>query len=112
MEAFMAHKSKRHGDEFWSDHIKRWEASGKSRKQYCKETDISYWTFRERQKRIQDAHKSGKTLVRVPLKITDRSQDGTHPIELLINESIRIRIEPGFDGKLLRAVIQELGAVK
>ena len=95
---------------FWADHIKRWEVSGTGRMEYCREAGISYWTFREWQKRFQEANESGKTLVQVPLKISSRPQDERNTIDILVNESIRIRIKPGFDGKFLRAVIQELGS--
>ncbi len=108
----MEQKRQRHGQEFWKNHIKEWEASGKGRMQYCAEAGISYWCFREWRKRLQEKDASENTLVRIPLKIGGRPQHETNMIELLVNGSIIIRIKPGFDGKLLRAVIQELGAVQ
>lgn len=108
----MAQKRQKHEDAYWIDRLKQWEASGKSRTRYCREAGISYWTFRERQKRFREKSELGKTLVQVPLKITSEPQDETCTIELLINESIIIRIQPGLDGTLLRAVIQELGRIQ
>jgi hypothetical protein len=108
----MAQERQKHEDEYWINHLGQWEASGKSRTRYCREAGISYWTFRERQKRFQEKSDQGKTLVQVPLKITGEPQDETRTIELLVNESIIIRIKSGFDGTLLRAVIQELGRIQ
>ena len=84
----------------------------KSRTQYCREAGISYWSFREWQKRFQEKSEPGKTLVPVPLKIISGAQDEICTIELLINESIIMRIKPGFDGKLLRAIIHEIGRIQ
>ena len=106
----MGQSNRNKGDKFWLGHIHKWESSGKSRTQYCKEAGISYWTFRERQKRFQKGDKSGKGLVQVPIEISSEPYDKTNSIELIINESIVIRVKPGFDRTLLRAVIHELGA--
>ena len=108
----MGQRNRNKGDKFWLGHIHKWEASNKSRTQYCREAGISYWTFREWQKRFQKGNKFVKTMVQVPLEITSESHDTTTSIELIINESIVIRVKSGFDRKLLRAVIQELGADK
>ena len=108
----MERKRQKHGDEYWMDHLRQWEASGKSRRGYCREAGISYWSFRERQKRFEERSDPEKTLVPVPLKITRDVQEKTRTIELCINGSIIIRIQPGFDGTLLRAIIHELGRIE
>ena len=94
------------------NHIKEWEASGKGRMQYFAEAGISYWSFREWQKRFQEKSAHENTLVSVPIEISSRAQQESDVIELLVNGSIIIRVKPGFDGKLLRAVIQELRAAQ
>ena len=111
-EAYMEQKRRRHGHEFWTSHIRGWEASGNGRMEYCREAGISYWSFRAWQKRLQEKSAPKNMLVRVPVKINSRPHAEINTIELLINGSIIIRIQPGFDGKLLRAVIHELGALQ
>src|SRR5271157_2272159 len=98
----MDQRNRDKGDKFWLRHIQKWEASGKSRTQYCREAGISYWTFHEWQKRLRKGNKSEKSLVPVPLEIIGEPHDTTTSIELLINKSIVIRVRPGFDRELLR----------
>jgi hypothetical protein len=108
----MEQKKRRHGREFWANHHKEWETSGKGRMEYCRESGISYWSFREWQKRFQSENENRTALVRVPLRIQGPPENISSTIELLINGSIRMCVKPGFDGELLRAVMRELGAIQ
>jgi len=101
-----ANKEKR-SERFWADHIRRWAASGLSRRRYCTRENLSYWTFRERLKR--QSPDTGNDLVRLPREIVTRGNEITPTLEILLPGAISVRIGRGFDGELLRDVIRELG---
>jgi len=95
-------------EDYWLNHIIKWQQSGQSKRQYCLTNEISYWTFRDWQKKVNPT-KSEK-LVKVPRQTTKIRIDNSQPIEILVNNKISIRINRGFDGNLLRDILSELGA--
>ena len=105
----MTQKDRTQQDEFWHTHVKKWETSEKSRREYCAAEGISYWTFRDRLKRITTGHKSGNTLYPVPREIYQRKETRAVSIDLLLPGDITLRIARGFDGQLLREILRELG---
>jgi len=109
-EANMEQKTQKHGEEFWASHIRQWESSGRSRRQYCIGEGISYWTFREWQKRLDQANLSERNLIQLPQEAYHSVEKVEPVIELSLPGNITIRISRGFDGELLRALLQELGA--
>ena len=36
----------RKGREYWSHHVEAWRCSGLSRKWYCEQHDLAYWSLR------------------------------------------------------------------
>ena len=95
--------------QFWAEHIRRWAASGQSRRRYCKDAGLSYWTFREWQKRQLKGAEGEAGLVRVPREIIPGGAAFGSGIEIELPGSIIIRVGRGFDAELLRNVVRELG---
>ena len=105
----MEPNGQKRSEKFWADHITRWETSGISRRRYCVNEGLSYWTFRERQKRQGKATRPGSDLVQLPLEIIAQNT-AIHPgIDLLLPDKTTIRVNRGFDGELLRDLLRELG---
>lgn len=94
---------------FWAEHIRRWTESGLSRRQYCTDAGLSYWTFREWQKRQSKGAGGKAELVRVPREIIPGGGAFGSGIEIELPGSIIIRVGRGFDADLLRDVVRELG---
>lgn len=105
----METNKKMRSEKFWSDHIRLWTTSGQSKRKYCIENGLSYWTFREWQKRQSRGTKTGKNLVQLPREIITGNTEVRSGIEIQLSGSIIIRINHGFDGGLLRDVLRELG---
>ncbi len=105
----MEQKKQRQGKEFWAGHIKRWESSGTSRRQYCIAERISYWAFREGQKRLSKETTSGRDLVELPHEVYHSVEKIEAAIELSSPGNITLRIRKGFDRELLRALLHEFG---
>ena len=108
----MEQKKKSQGKEFWAGHIRRWESSATSRRQYCIGAEISYWTFREWQKRLGEVPTAEKDFVQLPVDKLGSNVKSEPTIEVSLPGSITIRINRGFDGELLRALLQELGVLR
>lgn len=105
----MEKQKQRQGKEIWAGHIQKWTASGMSRRQYCIGAAISYWTFREWQKRLNEEKPAGENFVKLPFVQIDSTVIGDPTIELSLPGDISIRIRKEFDGELLRALLRELG---
>lgn len=95
--------------EFWARHVKRWETSGTSRRQYCFSEGISYWAFRKHQKQINQGEGPENTLVSLPREIFDSCGNDATTIDLVVSETVTLRMRKGFDGELLRSILRELG---
>jgi hypothetical protein len=106
----MENTNQKRGHEFWTTHIARWESSGQSRRRYCRDEQISYWTFLDWQKRLSNGVDQVKDLVQIPRELFhEAATQRPVMLDLIVNESITIRVHHGFDGELLRTLLQELG---
>jgi hypothetical protein len=102
--------NQKRGREFWTTHIARWESSGQTRRRYCRDEQISYWTFLDWQKRIRSGVAQVKDLVQIPREMYHEPiTQNPAMLDLIVHESITIRVHQGFDGELLRTLLQELG---
>lgn len=97
----------------WDQIINRWKLSGLSMAAYCRQTEISYWSFRENvRKRTSTVSKPDSS---VPLvKITHHSAmsetAGQNGITVYLSEKIRLQIPDGFSQDTLQKIIDVLGA--
>ncbi len=94
-------------EKFWKDHIQRFVKSGQSRRQYCQVENLSYWSFRDWQKKIEITPE--EKLVKVSRRFHPQKNDEQTSIEILVADKVSIRIPRSFDGQLLRDVLNELG---
>ena len=99
----------RRSEEFWKKQIEGWRLSGLSKKRFCSLENLSYWAFRERLKKHDFKMNDNRGFVKLD-SMEAAVNRGTNSIDLLIHGTITIRLTPGFDGELLRSIIQELGA--
>lgn len=97
--------------QYWENHILKWQTSGMSKREYCHRENISYWTFRERLKK-QDASAGSKKLIKLPKVKHPYTGNTEHSIEIKVGSKISIYVKRGFDGELLRNLLNELGAAE
>ena len=99
-------------EEYWKEHVRNFNKSGVSRRKYCVEKNLSYWTFRNWQKKTEADH-SSENLVKIShLNYPAINESQSLPqstIEIVISQKIFIRLNKDFDGELLRSVMSELG---
>ena len=85
----------------WEESIEEWRHSGKTQRTYCREKGLSYWTFRDK---LKAQSKNG--FVRITKQ---KSPLSAGQIDLVIDNRIRITLNNGYSGDLLRAVLSDLG---
>ncbi len=92
---------------YWKGHIIKWQRSGLSRSRYCKDENISYWSFRDWSKKLEELESS--KVVRVPHEVYQGEQAIESSIEIVIHENLSIRIKKGYDCDTLRSLLVEFG---
>lgn len=93
--------------EIKANHVKSWETSGLSMREYCRKHSISYWSFREWRKLKQHGNKTKSRLIEVPQEIYLNPEEHA-PIEIIINSRIHLSIKENFSSELLKNIINTL----
>lgn len=93
----------------WARRVRRWRASGQSAAAFaartrCKVATLRWWAWRLASDERRPAAFVDATALLEPTSAALPS------VELHIGESLRIRVSPGFDAKLLREVVLALVA--
>ena len=94
-------------EKFWNDHIHRFRRSGQSRREYCLAENLSYWTFGDWQKKIEK--NPDEKMVKISRRVHSSNNNRQSFIDIVVAEKVSIRIAQGFDGELLRDLLNELG---
>lgn len=97
------HKSRR--QQFWEDHISRWNQSGLSQVEYCRLNKVGIKSFQYWRRKAK--HANTHTLVELPLaKTFPIALPASHPqLCLVINQQYRIEIGKGFDPEDLERLL-------
>ena len=103
----MTSPSRQSKETFWKEHVIRLEQSGLSRKEYCRNENLSYWSLRDWQKKLNSSIE--KPLVKVPIKLKQECHDTRDSLELLISDRLKIKVPENFNPEHLRRLIRELG---
>lgn len=113
----MAKPSKSHSEKvaYWQRFVNEWERSGQSQAAFCQARDLKLSTFRWwRHQLLQEAAESGQAKgsksqeLFIPVRIVDTPSSPSAPIEILLPNTRRIQIHPGFDPNTLRQVLAVL----
>lgn len=92
---------------FWQAHVKAQNASGLTQRVYCRQNDISYWSFNSWKRRIENEsvqfHEISPTIVPA-LPVESRR------IEITVNNIIRISVPDGFSSDTLREILTVMDA--
>jgi hypothetical protein len=85
---------------YWEGHIHKWEQSGLSQAEYCRQNDLKnhrWWYWRKRISRPTD-----NDVAFVPLRFSTMSPK---TIRVITPNGYRIELDPGFDFSKLRQLI-------
>ena len=99
--------------EYWSSHIERWQESGASQTEYCKEHGLKDHQFTYWKKRIVQTETAAK-FVSVNLGSFTNRQPSPQPVSALrvvVSNGLKVEVEAGFDPHLLGQLIVALRGV-
>ena len=93
---------------YWENHIEKYCRSNLTQSAYCKQNNISYWSFNNWKRRIEK--ESGKTgLTEISKKIDRDLIPVNSSLEIVINNSLKIKIPDNFNPETLKKLMQVLG---
>ncbi len=100
-------RHKRRGQQFWEDHISRWDQSELTQAEYCQLNKIAIKNFQYWRTKAKRANTP--TLVELPLAKIFPTLPACHPqLCLVINQQYRIEIGKGFDPEDLERLLRLL----
>jgi hypothetical protein len=104
--AFGAREEKRR---FWEEHLSRWEASGLSQKEYCRQNDLKIHCLLYWRKKQRCRPESTACLVEWPVPRQEQGLFCFEPaLSVVIDRRYRIEIHKDFDPCVLDRVIRVL----
>ena len=98
-----------HKVEFWKNHLNIWKKRKISQAKYCKQNNLNQNMF-SKWKRILSTDKEKLSLVELPLTAI-KHETLCSEIELIINESIKIRLDDNFNQELLKKILKIFGVI-
>ena len=98
--------------EYWNSHIERWQESGLSQSDYCREHELKDHQFVYWKKRMVQTETAGKFVSLNLSSFTNKqpSQPGS-ALRVVVSNGLKIEVESGFDPHLLGQLIVALRAV-
>ena len=100
--------SKEEKKEYWQQHLNDWKQSGLSQSKYCRLNNIKPTTFASRVRSFKK-ESTRNNLSRVSPEIVQSLNPPDSCIELILNQSITIKINYDFNPQLLQKVLETLG---
>ena len=93
--------------DYWSRHVAAWRQSGQSRKAYCEEHGLSYWSMRDWIRKLAEpAAPANQRLVELEPVGVGAPQGGDRaPIELAVGDRYVLRLWPHLRAAQLREVL-------
>ncbi|HSA16593.1 MAG TPA: hypothetical protein P5346_17775 [Spirochaetota bacterium] len=97
------------GRSFWQVHVKAQAESGLTQREYCRQNNISYWSFNPWKRRIEN----GRTgFHEISPAIVQGLPDENKRIEITVNDTIRISVPVGFSSDTLSEILNILGVMR
>ena len=99
--------------DFWRKHIQAWEQGTITQTDYCTRNNVNIKSFHYWKNRLKNPSSEKETQL---TKISKQARPNKMPtqtgIEVIINETIKIRIDRNFDQDVLQEVVKTLGALQ
>jgi hypothetical protein len=103
-------QTKKRLHQYWLDHVYKQERSSLNATEYCNKNNLRVKTFYKWRKKIEaedkDIKGEEKSLVELPAKAFPILQTKQSYYDLIINNSIRIRVSKYFDSELLARILK------
>ena len=102
------------GREYWRRHVEAWGRGGQSKKAYCDQHGVSYWSMRYWTNKLSaSAASPDQGLVELgPVGRLGADGEQRAAIELVVGERYVVRLWPTMDGAHLREVLTVLESLR
>ena len=94
---------KKHTKDYWENHYRLFLESGLSQTEYCKQNEISFFSFNPWKRRL-DKLKSNESIQEIPIKFT-ANKNRDERIEIILSNKIKISIPNNFSQTTLKQII-------
>ena len=101
----------RKGREYWSGHVEAWRCSGLSKKAYCEQHDLAYWSLRYWVDKLS-ARESEELVELEAVGVGGEAAEQRAAIELVVDERYVLRLRLPVRGGDLREVLAALEGVR
>jgi len=98
-------RSSTKGRSFWQAHVKAQNDGGLTQREYCRQNNLSYWSFNSWKRRIKN---ESIQFHEIPPTIVQGLSDENRQIEITVNDAIRISVPEGFSAATLRDILHVL----
>lgn len=89
---------------YWKQHKNEWQKAGVSKSQYCRENKLKIFNFQYWIKKLNILTQSTALVKIKPISVNTQGQ----PLEIMVNDKIKIRVPPEFDPKHLKCLLEAL----
>ena len=101
------HLSQSERRRYWLDHVSSFQRSGLSQREFCRNHNISYWSFNTWKRRLEEKGKKNQIQEISPLVVRELSDQNSN-LEIQFNETIRISVPVNFSEETLRRILHVL----
>jgi len=91
----------------WKRYYISFLKSGLTQREFCKQNNLNYWSFNQWKRRF-DKSDQDSSMQELSLKLPDKINQND-PIEIVLNNNIRLSIPDTFSPNTLRKLITILG---
>ena len=89
---------------FWKNHLSCWEQSQLSQSEYCRQNNLDKYLFSKWKIKLNDkAENTG--FIEIPINNLAKEPSNTG-IELIINDSVKIKLDENYNENLLKKVLR------
>lgn len=102
----MAQKRHIEREAYWQEKVNEYIGSGLTQREFCRQQDVSYWSFNSWHRRLATPKETG--LVEVTDRVQAAQTSPAESIEILLQSGLRIRIPEQFNPEALALIVDTL----
>lgn len=93
--------------QYWKHHYNSFLKSGLTQREYCRQKDISYWTFNQWKRKFNKSDVD-RSIQEIPVKISSEKASG-QSFEIIFTNKLRLSVPDNFSCDTLKKILSVLG---
>jgi len=94
---------------YWQEHLKAFDKSGLSQREYCRQADIGYGSFNQWKRRIENNQAEEQPIIEVSHKPVIQEPMSDNVIVIRWNNSLQISLPPKISPEILTIILNSVG---